>query len=115
MKCYVLSRDLMFSSQASNAAKAAGCETQTVGSLEQISSDEPSIVVLDLTTPGFDISVAVTHIKSNAAVKTIAVGPHVQEAKLDAAREAGVDVLMTKGQASRELSNVIAKLIAEAH
>lgn len=110
MKCFLLSRDLMFTSQATGAANAAGCETQTVGNLDQVTADEPHVVVLDLTLPGLDIASTVEGLKKNSA-KVIAVGPHVHEANLAAAQEAGCDFVITKGQASRELGAFIGQAI----
>ena len=109
MKCFLLSRDLMFSSQATGAANSAGFETSTVPSIDQIGIDESHVVILDLTSPGLDIAATVTSLKQTQAI-VIAVGPHVHEAKLAAAQAAGCDAVLTKGQASRELGSVLAKL-----
>ena len=110
MQCFILSRDLMFSSQASGAASAVGLSVSTVSAVGQIESSELSIVVLDLTTPGIDILATVESLKV-AGARVVSVGPHVHEAKLTAATEAGCDAVLTKGQASRELGDVLRSLI----
>jgi DNA-binding response OmpR family regulator len=110
MQCFLLSRDLMFSSQASGAARAAGCDTKTIGSVEQIDSTKPKLVILDLTMPGLNVSEVVSSLKQIGA-KVIAVGPHVHEEKLKVANEAGCDLVLTKGQASRELGSLIGELL----
>ena len=112
MKCFLLSRDLMFSSQATGAANAAGFETSTVPSIDGIALEEPHVVILDLTSPGLDVASTVASLKQTQAI-VVAVGPHVHEAKLSAAQEAGCDAVLTKGQASRELGAVLAKLTSD--
>lgn len=113
MKCYVISRDLMFSSQVSGAAARAGVELQTVGSLAACgSAEEASIVILDLTMPGINIRDAIHEATVNTSIKIIAVGPHVQGEKLDAANEAGAHFVLSKGQAHRELATLLSDLAA---
>lgn len=107
--CFVFSKDLMFSSQISGAAKSAGFDTKTVLGIDQVNSDSTHYVVLDLTIPSLDIADAVRTLKDGGAT-VIAVGPHVHEAKLELARESGCDRVLSKGQASRELGAVLAKL-----
>jgi len=107
--CFVFSKDLMFSSQISAAAKSAGLVTKTVLGLEQVTGESTYYVVLDLTIPGLDIADAVETLK-DAGATVIAVGPHVHEAKLELAKESGCDRVLSKGQASRELGAVLAEL-----
>lgn len=103
----------MFTSQASGAATSAGCETKSVAEAGAISADETHIVVLDLTMPSLDIGSTVCLLKENKA-KVVAVGPHVHEAKLAAARAANCDHVLTKGQASRELGAVLNNIVNES-
>ena len=102
----------MFSSQANSAAKAAGFDAKTVLDAGQIEQSSTHFVVIDLTIPNLDIASISTQLQhSNATL--IAVGPHVHEAKLALAKESGCDVVLTKGQASRELGAVLQKLAAK--
>ena len=116
MKCLLVSRDLMFSTQASSAANNAGFAAKTVANADrladQLAIDDEYIVLLDLTMAGLDIVGTIALLKGHvpAPSKIIAVGPHVHEAKLKAASEAGCDLVLTKGQASRELSDLLAQL-----
>ena len=89
MQCFLLTKDLMFSSQASGAVSSAGMESKLVSTPEQISEQEPCVVVLDLTMPGLDVDATVAALQKNPAAKLIAVGPHVHAAKLAAAGQAG--------------------------
>ena len=108
MKCYLLSSDLMFSSQVNMAAKSAGVELQTIGEVASI--EDPSLVIVDLTTPGLDISATIAVLNAKDAC-VIAVGPHVQEERLAAATQAGARRVLTKGQAHRDLASVLRELL----
>ena len=81
----------MFSSQANGAAKSAGLDPQTIGQPGQVDANDRCVVVLDLTNPGMDISSTVASIKEIEGATIVAVGPHVHEAKLNAASDAGCD------------------------
>lgn len=100
----------MFSSQATGAAKSAGLEPQTIGQPGQVESRDRCVVVLDLTNPGMDIAATVASLKEHDSSTIVAVGPHVHEAKLTAATEAGCDHVITKGQASRELASLLTQI-----
>lgn len=110
MQCFLLTKDLMFSSQASGAVSSAGMESKLVSTPEQISEQEPCVVVLDLTMPGLDVDATVAALQKNPSAKLIAVGPHVHAAKLAAAGQAGCNFVMSKGQASRELVSLLSTL-----
>ena len=107
-KCFILSQDLMFSSQVAGASSAAGLETRNIQSAQQVDGEAP-LVVLDLTTPGLDIGQTVSSLKE-ANAKVVAVGPHVHAGKLELATQAGCDVVLTKGQASRDLGATLSAL-----
>ena len=111
MKCYLISRDLMFSSQVSGAAAQAGIEFQTMGTPADCGvPEEASVVILDLTMPGLNIESAIHEAAAITSTKIIAVGPHVQGEKLEAAKEAGAHFVLSKGQAHRELATVLKEL-----
>lgn len=112
LPCFIYSKDLMFSSQANSAAAAAGFDTKTVLGTDQVNQSSKHFVVIDLSMPGLDIASVVSKL-ANENATLIAVGPHVHEAKLALAQESGCDVVLTKGQASRELGSVL-KRLAEA-
>lgn len=107
---YVFSRDLMFSSRTSGSLNAAGMQSKSIGNVEQIEPGDSCIVILDLTNPGIDIAATVSQLRALEGTKVVAVGPHVQEGRLNAAREAGADLVITNGQASRELPELLGQL-----
>ena len=109
MKCFLLSSDLMFSSQVSGAARVAGYDVAAIRSADQIEAPAVGCVVVDLTMNGIDLVQLVSRSKE-CGLKVIAVGPHVHEQKLESARDAGCDFVLTKGQASRELASFLSQL-----
>lgn len=100
-----LSGDLMFASRVRGAAEAAGLTFQLAGALP----DTPGIqfVIVDLATRSSVVDAlmdACHRVCPNARV--IAYGPHVQVARLDKARAAGIPVVITRGQFDRMLSGL---------
>ena len=108
--CFVLSRDLMFASQVTGGIQANGLTAKSVANASQIPTDQPCIVILDLTIPGLDIAAVVAELRENAGIRVVAVGPHVHEGKLQAATDAGCDRVISKGQASRDLAGILQSL-----
>ena len=72
------------------------------------------LALFDLTHPGLDIVVLARKLRElpNSPATVIAVGPHVQEEKLAAAKVAGCDHVLSKGQASRGLADLFSELIS---
>ena len=114
--CLVLSSDLMFGSQAAQAARDAGYEVgmfNDAGALVQaFSLSRPSsqsaddvdsharLVLIDLTTPHLDaerLAHQLQQTPTQLPPRLVAVGPHVHQTKLDAARNAGWQVY-TRGR-----------------
>ena len=65
---------------------------------------KPTLVIVDLSTPGLDVAGFVKRLRGIKAsdamseLRIIAFGPHVHEDRLAAAREAGCDEVMSRGQ-----------------
>ena len=111
MKCIFLSDDLIFTQQVSNAIAVSGCEYQTVANLDQARSvinDEPkpNALVVDLNLPGLDFA-AVVELASQETARCIGVASHVHQAKIDRAKEAGFDHILTRGQIADRLGPII--------
>jgi DNA-binding response OmpR family regulator len=104
MNIVLLSGDLMAASRVQGAASAVGAKLLTATTAEQaiaFCSDEPVAVVLaDLSTPRLEIGPLINSLKRGeiAAPKVVAFGPHVHEERLAAAREAGCDAVISRGQ-----------------
>ena len=108
MKGYLLSKDLMFTSQVHHAAGNAGIELTTIHQTSEL-DPEFEIAIVDLAFPGLDVSTAIADFK-DAKIRVVAVGPHVQQERLAAAESAGAWQVLTKGQAHRDLADVLNRL-----
>jgi DNA-binding NarL/FixJ family response regulator len=101
MLCIFLCADLMFASRVLGAAKTLQVPLKIVpvaADAGRSLTAETRLVIVDLTMPGLDLAQAVATIREHSpSARIVAFGPHVDEAALGAAREAGCDVL-TRGQ-----------------
>ena len=118
-----LSGDLMFASRVRGAAERAGLAFRLSGTLpdghpgpEQPPDqprfpDRPRFVVLDLATRGTLVSELVEWAAMQSPPpQVIAYGPHVQVERLRAAREAGIERVMTRSQFDSQLTMLFATL-----
>ncbi|KAA1259486.1 hypothetical protein LF1_20200 [Rubripirellula obstinata] len=95
----MLTGDLLFASKVKSAAQAAGWTFYMGGNLPAENADDIKIVILDLSTRSGLTEKIIS--QSQAAcpdARVIAYGPHVQVDKLKAAREAGIQTVLTNGQ-----------------
>jgi CheY-like chemotaxis protein len=111
----------MFSSQVAGAGRVAEVDVQTIGTTESLlataeANRDKLAILVDLGVPGLDVDSLTSLARSLREIKEdaklIAIGPHVHAEKLTAAEESGFDFVLTKGQASRELSALLADLKA---
>lgn len=115
-KVVLLSTDLMISSLVSGAVGPLEATLVTVGTavsaLEAIAGEE-AILVIDLRLSGLDVGKLVASARQAgvSSLQIVAFGPHVHEANLAAAREAGCDAVLTRGQFDREASAVIGAML----
>ena len=102
-----LSGDLMFASRVQGAAEASGFEFHFGGSLPETES-QIEFVVVDLATRSgvLDGGLVGACREKCPGAKLIAFGPHVQVAKLEKARAAGIQTVLTRGQFDRSLGTL---------
>ena len=115
----LLSADLLALSPFTFAAQSAGGTLAAAPTIEKLlakaSERRPSVALIDLTLPNLDIIQAVAALKSHEPPpRVIAFGPHVHEGKLEAARQAGCDAVISRGQAHRDLANLLQRFWAES-
>jgi hypothetical protein len=105
-RCVVfLSGDLMFASRVRAAAESAGYEFQFASSLPE--QGDVAWVVVDLATrSGVVEGLMEQHANVCPGARVVAFGPHVQTGKLEKARQAGIPVVVTRGQFDRSLSSL---------
>jgi hypothetical protein len=99
MRVLLVTTDLMIASHVEGAAKrqAAALEIASYsGALQRLEQEEFDLVGVDLGT----LSSELQPLRQVCPTTTtlLAFGPHVHKAKLDAAREAGFDVVLSRGE-----------------
>ena len=78
--------------------------------MSKAGSEAVGAVVVDLELSGLDISEFVRGLGEGNRPPVIAFGPHVQERRLEAAAEAGCDYVLSRGQISSSLRQVLTEL-----
>lgn len=98
-----LSGDLLFASRVRGAAESAGLPFVLSGRLPD--DDGPiAWVIVDLATRSGILDGLMDQIAARCPdAKVLAYGPHVQTERINAAREAGVPTVITRGQFDRAL------------
>ena len=111
-----LTDDLFFSPRVVGIAQAAGHSIReaanTAAAAELAASESARLVIVDLDASGLDVAALVASLGSDTPPKVLAFGPHVQADKLDAAREAGCDLVVSRGQFSSDLSTLLETLLS---
>ena len=115
-KILVIATNLFFLPRIQNIAAPSGCDTRQVMTIqrlnEELADGETVLALVDLEAdPDFWGDAVRTVLASGPSrPKIVGYGGHTNTAMLQKAEEAGCDLVLTKGQFSRDLS----KLIAEA-
>jgi DNA-binding NarL/FixJ family response regulator len=109
-----LSSDLMFSSRVVGSAKTLGVAVSLVpdqsGLADKLTAD-CRLALIDLSLDRLNLPAAVKAIRSaSPAARIIAYGPHVDEAALLDAKEAGCDEVLTRGQFHKQYGELLAAL-----
>jgi len=105
----MLSGDLMFSSRVKSAAERSGFAFQMGGRLPDEGTESIRYVILDLSTRSGLIPEIVQQCAERCPdARLMAYGPHVQVDKLNAARQAGIETVMTNGQFDASLATIFA-------
>lgn len=104
--------DLLVAAPIEHAARQRGLPFRSLApdALGEVELDRsPTLVLLDLTsTTG--VAETVRHIRTRfgESVPVVAFGPHVHVESLQAAREAGCDQVLTRGQFHQQVMNLVA-------
>jgi CheY-like chemotaxis protein len=117
MMVLFLSSDLVFSSRLASAGKRVGCEVSAVSSVDaavaRMQAQPVKLVILDLATGDLDPASSVATLRNaKGDVKIIAYAPHVHEAKLEAARAAGSDEVLTRGAFDSRMDELLTSYAA---
>jgi hypothetical protein len=113
MRAILVSIDLIVVSRVEGAAAKVGGTVQVTSNIsaaaECMSGEGAEIVIVDLGSSIEDIKAQVTTLKSatSPSPRVVAFGPHVHENRLAAAREAGCDVVMSRGQFFSQIDSLL--------
>jgi len=111
MAILFLTNDLMFSSRVSMFAREMGQDfsiCSTVDALiDKVSTDE-TLIIVDLSLPHLEIAPTLQKLRSKTKnLKCIAFAPHVHEAKLAMAVDAGYDEVFSRGQFNSQIKEIL--------
>ena len=119
MRIIFFTGDLVFPSRVAGVAGRLGAPMNVVASAEALSASfdadlqQGAVVLLDLNSPAVDVADVAARIKALGTMSVmIAFGPHVHEAKLDAARAAGCDFVLTRGQFDSQMEAILSKCLS---
>jgi len=112
-----LSDDLMFAPRVSAQAQEAGWQLRAAGSpaaaVALIQADSPRLLIVDLETTALDVAVLLSQLPVPNRPPVLAFGPHVHHQRLEAARQAGCDLVVSRGRFSAELPGLLAECLGE--
>src|SRR4051812_26865026 len=113
MTVVLLSSDLAVLSRVEGAATGLGQTVRSASSesraVELCKAEDANTLVVDLSLPSIDLASLVNQLKSTEGANTrvIAFGPHVHEQRLAAARGAGCDLVVSRGQFFSQLQSIL--------
>jgi CheY-like chemotaxis protein len=100
------------------AATRTGVKVHTVSSvgqaIEHVARESAAVLLVDLASQSVDVRELVDQIRRAGGEKScvIAFGPHVHEERLDAARRAGCDEVVSRGQFLMQLDAILERFKA---
>ena len=112
MSAVYLTTDLMFSSRVASDAQSVGAIVEVAYSaeamLEKLDKDNTKLVLIDLGISHVGLADLVAQIRTEAPqAAVIAYGPHVREALLKTATDAGCDQVLTQGQFNNNAKDLL--------
>ena len=119
MPSFLLSGDLTFPSQVTGLARQLGFDLELAMNVPALLDKAVAVgakaVILDLTTAGLNPAELVPRLRAlpQPPQVILAFGPHVQETRLDAARQAGCDLVLTRGQFHARMDDVLRQYLGE--
>ncbi|WP_077025051.1 hypothetical protein [Fuerstiella marisgermanici] len=112
----LLASDLMLSSTVSGHAATSGCEfrsASTPADVENLLKEQTNVLLLvDLGLAGLDVADLASRLPDDVRKTAVAYGPHVHAQKLQAAQQAGLGRVMSRGAFSAGAGQMIADFAA---
>jgi DNA-binding NarL/FixJ family response regulator len=102
----VLSRVEGAAARLAQAVRSASSETQAV---DFCKTEVAETLIVDLSMPSLNLAGLVNQLKTSesSGARIVAFGPHVHEQRLAAAREAGCDLVVSRGQFFSQLETIL--------
>ncbi|MEO2046054.1 MAG: FAD-binding protein [Pirellulales bacterium] len=119
MRVAFLTKDLLFSSRVTSVTTKQNIELFVLADadelIERVSTVAVKVILLDLSTSGLDPAQLVPQLQklTPAPRAIIAFGPHVHEAKLAAARNAGCDQVLSRGEFNHRMDEIFTSFLRE--
>lgn len=113
MALVLLSSDLAVLSRVEGAATRLGQSVRSANGESQAvdfcKAEVANTLIVDLSMPSLDLASMVNQLKSDegSGTRVVAFGPHVHEQRLAAAREAGCDLVVSRGQFFSQLETFL--------
>ena len=111
MNVLVAIHDLMFSSKVTAALGGRKVNWLPRGTKvsDQVAAAKPDVLLIDLAAPALDSINAIRAIKSGEQKGTVVIGyvDHTRGDVMDAARDAGCDQVLSKGEFARRLPELL--------
>ena len=112
----LLSQDLFFGSRITGAAQQLGLQIDLSSSvpqtLETIRSGGYRAVLVDLSLPGLSVAELMAGLPEEHRPRVVAFGSHVHTALLEQAQSAGCDEVLSRGQLSARLPEILRRSLA---
>ena len=111
MRVLAAIHDLMFSSKVNAAARGKPIEWLKRGTkvADQVNASKPDVLLIDLASPQLDAVNAIREIKSGGSKSVTVIGyvDHTREDVIEAAKAAGCDQVLSKGEFARRLPELL--------
>ena len=109
MKIVAAIHDLMFSSKVNAAAGGRPITWLKRGTkvADEVAREKPDVLLIDLAAPQLDAVNAIRQIKQAGNVTVIGYVDHTREDVMQAARAAGCDQVLSKGEFARRLPELL--------
>ena len=112
----LIADDLMLGSSVSGHAAALSLQFANVSIDDAPSACERAsrvLLLVDLETAGLDVATLAKSLPQHALKTAVAYGPHVHVNRLNAATEAGFGTVVSRGQFSAQVGQMISQFAAE--
>lgn len=106
MRILIIERNLLWSARLANAARGLGHEAVVVDTLP--ATIEADVAIINLAEPDPRV---VQPLKA-AGAKVLAHAGHKEQDRLELGRQAGCDLVVTNGELTHKLPEILAKLLA---